>query len=296
VSLFSQLASQLLPQDGASDAVANIPVRTPDGTSTEVQLGVKRGTKAIMPKASSLDDQVGATKDYLEHHQLQQKIQSIIQDVLHHQPEDPYSHMLQLLQASKKQQPAPQASAPMVPRAPDAPKPEGSAPRKGPLNSGNNAAGTSGGKQEAKMQLARWTVRQVLRMPACVKVSEESFRAASRKELTASLVTSILRSARDKSCATVAAGQSVSTQARASVTMLLGYSAVYLSPEYRLACCRWAVRLSYRGAANIIGAREDYRVACFASDDSRRRVSLPTPIVFLGGDQSWGQWLSRGPM
>lgn len=141
VSLLQQLATHVLPHDTTPEVFCNIPVKTLDGRSSEVQLRIRRGEAANAGKQQKTDGNMEVTRDYLEHHQLQQKIQSLIQDVLREQPENPYKYMLQLLKLQKSgvavQESAPTAAAPsaaredaqpLAPRPPEQPKPSGTRP------------------------------------------------------------------------------------------------------------------------------------------------------------------------
>merc|ERR1719150_863492 len=94
-----------------------IHVRDTDGEASRVKLRIRRNREALAandkietPKAPAAQDSVGVTRDYLDHHQLQQRIQSLIQDVLREQPDDPYRYTLEQLrrsQAAKGAEPVP---------------------------------------------------------------------------------------------------------------------------------------------------------------------------------------------
>eukprot|EP00434_Breviolum_minutum_P031831 symbB.v1.2.028154.t1/scaffold2955.1/size66548/2 len=74
VSVFQQLASQLLPEDGKEETKCTIPVRRPDGTATQVRLEIRRDAQEKPKDGQSI-------QDYLEHHKVQQRIQSLIQEI-----------------------------------------------------------------------------------------------------------------------------------------------------------------------------------------------------------------------
>merc|ERR1711879_876792 len=61
------------------------------------------------------NDSTTATRDYLDHHQLQQRIQSLIQDVLREQPADPYRCMLEQLKKGRDQNNKPSVDQPSQP-------------------------------------------------------------------------------------------------------------------------------------------------------------------------------------
>jgi hypothetical protein len=297
VSLFQQLASQLLPDDGKPEAVANIPVRKPDGTASQVKLGVKRGKAlpTLDPPKLSNQDPLSATRDYLDHHQLQQKIQNLIQDVLHNQPDDPYRYMLQQLKqgqaspedavdASAKEPAGATEESSLVPRPPQEPKPASGSPRKGRGSKGG-ADEAAGGSSEAQLA-AMWTIRQVLQLPACIGAAEDSLRERVWRDQSVGMAASIMVKARDTAAT---ADLNKAQEPPAAVDK----ASLYLTPEYHHALVHWTMSVCLRGAANIIGEDEARRKECFADEDSRRRISLPTPIVYLTAERSWGQWLSR---
>jgi len=205
VSLFQQLASHVLPDDGRPEAFCHIPVRKLDGTASQVKLRVRRGDLAFAadsPKSPKFDS-MGVTRDYLDYHQLQQRIQSLIQDVLREQPEDPYRYMLEQLrkaQAAGGGGGATGAEVQAAPVAPTLPRPPGSPPpgRKGrshaaQLNAVNTDVRGEANPAHAKETLRRrapvteeqkcalWTVRKVLKSPSCHQAGIESLRAQARK-------------------------------------------------------------------------------------------------------------------
>eukprot|EP00747_Dinoflagellata_sp_TGD_P184380 gnl/TRDRNA2_/TRDRNA2_39943_c0_seq1.p1 gnl/TRDRNA2_/TRDRNA2_39943_c0~~gnl/TRDRNA2_/TRDRNA2_39943_c0_seq1.p1 ORF type:complete len:402 (-),score=60.70 gnl/TRDRNA2_/TRDRNA2_39943_c0_seq1:105-1310(-) len=152
VTLFQQLASQVLRDDGRPEAFCSIPVRNTDGASSQVKIRVRRGDTLAASddralRAASGQDSMSITRDYLNQHQLQQRIQSLIQDVLREQPDDPYKYMLSMLRKSReterKDPKAPSAAKPPLKPSP----PQGGSPtrpqRPGPQPK-NSAAATSG--------------------------------------------------------------------------------------------------------------------------------------------------------
>lgn len=107
VSLFQQLASHTLPEQDKAEAICSIPVRKPDGGKSEVKLRIRRGGAGGTQDGYSqkATDDVGLNREYLEHHKMESRIQTLILDVLREQPGDPYRYMLEQLrqyQANKK--------------------------------------------------------------------------------------------------------------------------------------------------------------------------------------------------
>mmetsp|Transcript_49905 Transcript_49905/g.93543 ORF Transcript_49905/g.93543 Transcript_49905/m.93543 type:complete len:354 (-) Transcript_49905:295-1356(-) len=303
VSLFQQLASQVLPDDGKAEVFCNIPVRTLDGAASQVQLRIRRGDAALTndgPKGGT-NDSIGLTRDYLDHHQLQQRIQSLIQDVLREQPENPYKYMLEQLrkaqaEKSKKDEPTPaaeQASAeapkqPMAPRPPAQPKPEKTGRN---LHSQTKPASDSkavevavpNGVKPPQSQAhaaARYSISLVLRGKSCLAAAEESLRQSARREAAKSMTALVMGAVTQK----LIQSTQIETRelARMSVSLSMRGAAVLLTPEYHRALTRWAVHVALRGATDILGLKED----------KSRRESIPTPIVFLQSErQGWGDWL-----
>jgi len=314
VSLFQQLASHVLPSDTAPEVFCDIPVRTLDGQSSKVQLRVRRG-KAATAGADKVksDDSVVATRDYLEHHQLQQRIQSLIQDVLREQPDNPYKYMAGQLKkvkdgtgATKKEAPpAKPAAAPkeapkpsnsnLTPKPPDQPKPDhsrGSRARISSLPLADEQGGFGDQTQEDKAQkhkdreAARFSVMNLLRMPRCVVAADQSLRNSARRDAANTICGLVLTSVKEKLFAEVSPAkvrQDNRNLARLSCGMVITTAATLLSPEYHRAISAWARHLAYRSAARRV----------YDEDSAGRRQSLPTPIVFLHSEGgNWGSWLS----
>lgn len=313
VSLFQQLASHVLPSDNTPEVFCNIPVKTPNGQSSQVQLRVRRGEAAHADKLQKTDDSMGVTRDYLDHHQLQQRIQSLIQDVLREQPDNPYKYMLQQLRKTKGANRAEkQESEPLVPRAPEGPKPDGSRPVAGGRMS---AAKRSSSKEDRKIAsfgedtkieislnskpageyaeahaAARFSVTALLRMPRCKTAAEQSLRNSARVATAESMCGLVVSSVKEKITAEVAKPPvpvDFRGLTRASINLVIGNAATLLSPEYHKAVSGWARYIAYRGAGRILG--QDM-------SSQARRCSMPTPIVFLAGEGgAWGSWLSSSP-
>lgn len=149
ISLFQELASELLPDDVKQEVHQSIPFWKPDGTTSQVKLCIRRGAALAAskaPKSSAAQDSLGNKTDYLDHHQLQQRIQSLMQDVLREQPGDPYRYMLEQLKTYRAE-PAADANASqssVVPHPPASPKSNGS-PRKG-----KHVKSASGGEDDVQ--------------------------------------------------------------------------------------------------------------------------------------------------
>eukprot|EP00927_Polykrikos_kofoidii_P053635 TRINITY_DN48226_c0_g1_i1.p1 TRINITY_DN48226_c0_g1~~TRINITY_DN48226_c0_g1_i1.p1 ORF type:complete len:409 (+),score=54.87 TRINITY_DN48226_c0_g1_i1:99-1325(+) len=97
VALFQELASHTLRNACQAEVVCKIPVRKPDGGTSQVKLLVRPSVAASLPRR--VDDTSG--KDYIDQHNMQSHIQSLIQDVLRDQPGDPYKYMLEQLKQSQ---------------------------------------------------------------------------------------------------------------------------------------------------------------------------------------------------
>lgn len=326
VTLFQQLASQLLPDDGKPEVVCNIPVRKPDGAASQVKLRIQRGE----PKGQ-VEDAVALTREYLEQHKLQQCIQNLIQDVLRHQPDDPFRYMLDHLRSSQtggqarppssepqlqKEAPsshatnsctdeevsqvlaAPQLQMPVVPlapRPPDQPKPSGGRPVPGGRSYVNPAGKdkvSSSGRSEAQ-KLAHEVIRMVLRMPACVKLAENCVRLATLRDVSGRLAVDLVDRATESTVSQAVTCLDVRLQAQSTIRTCLRYSVIVLSPQYTHALTRWTVGFAFRGAARILSESEELRESCFQEGIGSRQPSpLPMPMVYLGSSSSWGQWLS----
>lgn len=305
VSLFQQLASQVLPSDNTPESFCNIPVKKPNGVTSQVQLRVRRGAAANSNKEGvKSEDSMGVTRDYLDHHQLQQRIQSLIQDVLREQPENPYKYMLQQLrkaQSGGKNDKEPAiASSPAsptqdakstVPRPPEAPKPAVARGRpagsKQTYLSETSVTVTYEVRQPTGEDrvAARFSMTNLLRMPRCQQAAEQSLRNSARLTGSRTMATLIMNSTKEKLVSQIARTKETDVRelARASMAVATRSAAVLLSPEYHRAVNSWARYVAYRGADRLISAGDG------------RRISLPTPIVFLEGQgASWGSWLSSG--
>eukprot|EP00747_Dinoflagellata_sp_TGD_P020823 gnl/TRDRNA2_/TRDRNA2_128078_c0_seq1.p1 gnl/TRDRNA2_/TRDRNA2_128078_c0~~gnl/TRDRNA2_/TRDRNA2_128078_c0_seq1.p1 ORF type:complete len:151 (-),score=28.51 gnl/TRDRNA2_/TRDRNA2_128078_c0_seq1:184-636(-) len=126
LSVFQQLASQVLSFDGKDEVLCNIPVRKLDGASSQVRLRVRQGEPA-KPQAAT-EEAMGL--NYLDTHQLNQRVQKLVEDIVREQPEDPYRYMVQQLRKTKEQE---GKSSNVEPKSPLVPKPPGgSAPSNRP--------------------------------------------------------------------------------------------------------------------------------------------------------------------
>lgn len=309
VSLFQQLATQVLPEDKQPEVYCSIPVSNSDGASKNVQLRIRRGDALIAnsgPKPPPVDS-IGVTRDYLEHHQLQQRIQSLIQDVLREQPDNPYKYMVEQLrklqaQKSKTEQsskeaaeaPAKAPTQPLAPRAPAEPKPEKTGRN---LQSQTKAPGvqlasvaptSSPPKSQSDAQAAaRYSLHLMLRSKTCLAEAEYSLRAAERVKVTQMMHFKIMNAVKDKMCAEAEISNDSKALAKYSVRASLQRASLLCSSEYQRALTRWTAHLAFRGASKILGYKKKEDTI-----KEGRRVSIPTPIVFLDSQrESWGTWL-----
>jgi hypothetical protein len=310
VSLFQQLTSKVLPNDNKPEALCSIPVKRLDGQSTELQLRIRRGEAAIVTDKvkAEANNTMGMTRDYLERHQLQQRIQGLIQEVLREQPDNPYKYMVEQLR--KAQACRPQASTggdgekakqPLVPKSPDKPKPDG--PRGRSLGNTKPADDTKAAVPSSSARLssfgepgvttevqaaARYSVVQMLHGSACRKAAEHSLRSTARRVLAESLATLIVNSSKEKVISKVAAH---GRQVRASVSVGNAIAPVLWCPTDKRAMSQWACQMAYRGSCSILG------YPGFAprrtSVTGERRASLPSPFVALDAEvANWGSWCS----
>lgn len=307
VALFQQLASQLLPDEGSADNTCAIPVRRPNGTASQVKLSIHRGasSSASASKAATEDDTMGVTKDYLDQHHLQQRVQGLIQDVLREQPEDPYRYMLTQLrkvQAGEEALPelplkegAPLAAAaaaaaaekppeePLVPRPPDKPKPSGARP-----------APAAGRQIKAQVETKGWSlskhvVRCVLESSRIRKLGESSIRLGVAKQESVGMTTSILEQARERAVKRALGGPTPKDMAKILIRSSIKTAAVYLSKEYTRALTKWSVSYFLHQAVKSIG---DSGNADGILIEETVDTKAPKPIVFLDTSASWAEWLS----
>jgi hypothetical protein len=262
VTLGKSLATQSLTQE--TEGLCSLPVRRPDGTESQVKLRVRQDGPTARAKP---EEALAAAKDYLEQHQLQRRIQEMIQEVLRVQPSDPYSYMLEQLHKSKAKVPALSMKS-----GPDEhPSSQGHRPPPG---------------------MAQWTVRTLLETPRCTQVAKASLQEEVCRNAAASMAESSLSNFFQKAeTGFVEEPQeedSVGAQARAVVRLSLKGSAVLMSPDYKRAVTRWTINCSIRAAVTPQVVQDPDESA------SLRRSSLPMPMVYLGGDCSWGAMLSNG--
>jgi hypothetical protein len=304
VSVFQQLASYVIDKEEKTESFCNIPVSKADGQSSQVQLRVRRGEAANSGKKQKADDDMGLARDYLDKHQLQQRIQSLIQDVLREQPDNPYKHMIQQLRQSRGESSAtetkPQEAMPMVPRPPEQPKPDGPRARNASSNVAAAKSDKSRGSKDVQVnadsptiiaieqapkteaqKAARFSVVSLLRMPLCQIAAEKSLRNSARAAKAQSMCALVVNSVKEKLVDEAQRGSVMNPAKRGSV-MNPEDTAVLLSPEYHRSLVGWACYIAYRSAFAKLGNQIE-----------SRRNSMPTPIVFLQSEaSSWGTWLS----
>eukprot|EP00930_Biecheleria_cincta_P092908 TRINITY_DN8299_c0_g1_i1.p1 TRINITY_DN8299_c0_g1~~TRINITY_DN8299_c0_g1_i1.p1 ORF type:complete len:405 (+),score=69.96 TRINITY_DN8299_c0_g1_i1:59-1216(+) len=311
LALFQQLASQLLPDEGTAETTCAIPVRRPDGTASQVKLSIHRGASAAS-KAATEDDTLGVTKDYLDQHHLQQRVQGLIQDVLREQPQDPYRYMLTQLrkvQAGEETLPevplkegaalaaaAAEAAAakppaekpkdpeePLVPRPPDKPKPSGARPAPAAGRQIKVQVDTKGWK------LSKHVVRSILESPRVRKVGEASIRMGVAQQQSVGMTSSILERAREKAIKKALGGATPKDMAKVLVKASVKTAAVYLSKEYNRALTKWSISYFLQQAVQTISEQGDQHGVL---SSKTTETKAPTPIVFLDTSASWAEWLS----
>lgn len=299
VSVFQQLASQLLPDEGKPETTCAIPVRRPDGTATQVKLKIKTGsggTASTGNGASPEDDSLAFTKDYLDSHHLQQRVQGLIQDVLREQPLDPYRYMLNQLrkvqagEESLPEVPKKEGEAlaesikekePMMPKPPEQPKSGRPAPNASRTN--KVALDTSAWKPSV------FVVRSLLESPACQAVGEASVRALVALQASKGLSVSIVDRARERAVKKALSESTPKEQAKVLIRSCVKTAALYLSREYNRALTKWSVSCLLRNVVEILG-QSSVSSSCLRSVPEM--LPEPKPFVFLNTSASWAEWLS----
>jgi hypothetical protein len=331
VSLFQQLASHTLPSDSTPEQFCNIPVIKPDGQSSKVQLRVRRG-KAIDAGAdkAKADDSMVLTRDYLDHHQLQQRIQSLIQDVLREQPENPYKYMLGQLRKAKdgtgmvaqdkvpaavatktEEKPglelppplltateeAPKPGNNLVPHAPAGPKPGGP---------GRGSRATFSKSDSLEEEGFEQTEQQRKEKGKALEAARFSVMNLLRMPMCVTAAEKSLRNSARSSSASMMSGlvmNSVREKLLAEVSPSKikadNRSLARTSVSMVISTASTFLSPEYHRAINSWARHLAYRSAARRGDeagDQRRRSSLPSPIVFLqGSSASWGSWLGSSP-
>eukprot|EP00746_Dinoflagellata_sp_MGD_P089313 gnl/MRDRNA2_/MRDRNA2_35264_c0_seq1.p1 gnl/MRDRNA2_/MRDRNA2_35264_c0~~gnl/MRDRNA2_/MRDRNA2_35264_c0_seq1.p1 ORF type:complete len:646 (-),score=214.53 gnl/MRDRNA2_/MRDRNA2_35264_c0_seq1:35-1972(-) len=142
VDLLTQLTSQTLALNGIKD-VYSVPVEGQDGSLSELKLQIKmtehkKGEEEKTPSSPSRRlDTALKMRRYLDEHQLQQRVQSLLHEVLKKRPDDPYAFMVGQLKAEREMQATEaakeEAAKPVVvPKAPAEPPSPNKAPRPQP--------------------------------------------------------------------------------------------------------------------------------------------------------------------
>lgn len=278
VSIYQQLASQLLPEDGHSETACTIPVRRPDGTPTHVKLQVQREE---WHKAKAKDSQ--CVQDYLETHKVQQRIQNLIQDVLREAPDDPYQFMLQQLRESQAStsRPSFRSKEPLVPHPPDKPKPPGSRPAP--------AAGRMLTAPKVHVDKSAWRpsmhiIRSVLESPRCREIGLESILHGVCAKASRGMSRCIM----ERACTTVASEASGVSELRAIAGSIVRANLATAQHMVKLQktgiLTKWAIRCVLVSAIQRLGSSSDY-VGCLDQHTS------PQDLVSLKTTSSWAEWL-----
>jgi len=293
VTLFQQLASQVLPSE--PEALCSVPVRRPDGAASQVKLRVRRKgsvTNAAPQEASA------AAKDYLEQHQLQQRIQDMIQEVLHAQPRDPYRFMLEQLRKERGLDAA--VATQQVP----VPVLEGIGDCK---SASFGEVPATPNKERVSEDVVRSSLFAVFNSPPCMEVAKASIQEAVRKEAAKSITASVLGAyMRGTSVVDGGADQASPFLAEATVreqaaavirTSLYNIAPLLVSqsPSQKRGVVRFSIVSAMEGATEILGRDPDARRTSLVEGayPEEPGYTLPTPIVNLGGHRnSWGAWMS----
>jgi len=295
VSVLQQLATQMLPTDDVeSEVYCAIPVLGKGGKHTQVTLRVQK-SKALQQRSARKSADPEATREYLQTHNLQQRVQNLIQGLLESKPEDPYRFMVDELRRSRQPRRSKEGTdadeaAPKVPRPPDGPSPKVRFRRFG-----------TGLQEERRVfaPKARWSalkeglpvsravVRSVLESEKCLQVGVEAIRKQTQMNESRRLTEGILGSASRKVEAEAAEHSSLEVS-RALLADVFTRTSIRFSTEYRRAMVHWTIRCALHGALNIFDANQEKYRGCATS---WRRWSLPTPVVNLTPSSDWGRWL-----
>mmetsp|Transcript_145309 Transcript_145309/g.253599 ORF Transcript_145309/g.253599 Transcript_145309/m.253599 type:complete len:334 (+) Transcript_145309:98-1099(+) len=123
VSLYQQLGTQIVPEADEPEFYCNVPVRSGNGSVSQVKLRLRRNDRGAGSQASTV-----GIDDYLSKHQLEKCIQNLFEDVLRKQPEDPYRCMIDQLRKLKgdkgESKPAVEEVTPKKPAPPAEPCPK----------------------------------------------------------------------------------------------------------------------------------------------------------------------------
>jgi len=307
VCVMQQLATQLLPVEDDGEVYCAIPVKGEGGKRSQVTLRVQKSKvvkkkKALFTPSSRADPE--ASREYLESHNLQQRVQCLIQGLLQVQPEDPYRFMVNELKRSLRKssrteddereadRDASQASHHKVPRPPEGPTPKGRPVRR---------RGTMTNLEERRpfVPKARWTalsedlplsravIRSVLESDRCLHVGVEAVQTQTQKGEAQRLCDGIMKLACERVIAEQA-GPSSYQVTRALLADLFKQASTRMSEDNHKSLVQWAIRCSLHGALNIFNADQDEYSECATS---WRRWSLPQPVVNLTPSSHWVRWL-----
>lgn len=309
-----------------------IPVTRPDGIASEVKLRICDVSNLSDPgKENCAGMQVEQTQEYLETHKLQQRLQDLIQDVLREQPNNPYRYMVEKLKVMKKtgcEVANPSTNGPEatpssteatelaaalvsaeaaksstavpavlgcheVPKPPAGPPPEGN-PRKARQFAAQDAhkSECQKGKREQARSAARASLGMVFGSSPVGREVVYDQRLQVQRTIALELGTEIMKQAISQHNHGLEIVNSARGQSKVLTKSLYRSSTLLMSWDYRHSIVRWAVGTSIRGACNKIYSDPESRPGCI-NKASGRRVSLPTPIVYLKTDNpSWGESLS----
>lgn len=308
VSLFQQIATQHMVDEGKNKAHCSIPFQRADGVDSQVELQIRReqqasnGTTHCPPNK----DMVGVVTGYLSKHKLTEKFENLIQDVLQEQPDDPFKCMLDALKrarsvdattivardtceqekmgknACSKANGCDTASAtlprqPLIPRPPEGPPP---ARKRRPPDGLHKAAGTSictGCPCEKKVSVAKVVITHVMHSPSVQKAAQESVREVVRKEVSHALATKILASARARVEVNKMGLDNVGMVAQDTNCHTLENCSSCTSNQYLKALARFSVSMLLRGAASAMASQEHLQEANLSLEEGRER-SVPAPI------------------
>jgi len=327
ISLFNQLASQaLIVDEGCEESICTMkcPAGTIDGQAQPCNVKLKirrhdgRGSGGESPSKRLASDKLEDARDYLSKHQLQRRIQSLIQDVLKAQPDEPYSYMVECLKADRAfgpfggadgvpelpgqvpdSSPTPKKMS-QVPKPPEKPKssegfvrkpsPQAAAPAPEvaptpALAPAPVVCGYPEGRSEARTA-ARVSINMVLRNP---RVLEQAQRQHAQSDFATQHASRIISQSKERLLEEVMEVQDPRVQARVSLSLVFKNVSAISTSEYYRAVARWSVVSLIRSSAQLIKDGDPKRCEeCFSD---LAFVELPKPFVALVSDGgNWGAW------
>jgi len=139
--------------------------------------------------------------------------------------------------------------------------------------------------------MAKVVIANVMQSPRVQEAAQDSVRDVVRKEVAQGLAAQILSSARTRTEVNKDKLDDMGMLTRVIIRSALEKCCIYTSSDYVQALTRFTILMCLKGAASLMVSQDHLRQANFNLEKDTQR-SLPTPIVFLHAEQSWGQWLT----